>query len=85
MCERTTLYRITEYVGHWSMLDVFVVALLVTLVQFGAFADVEPRSGIVVFALVVVFTMLASMSFDPRLIWDARDPRLDADALTRSR
>jgi paraquat-inducible protein A len=68
--ERTRLYRLVEFVGHWSMLDVFVVALLVTLVHFGALADVEPGSGIVAFGAVVVLTMLASQSFDPRLIWD---------------
>jgi paraquat-inducible protein A len=69
--ERTRLYRIIEFVGHWSMLDVFVVALLVGLVHFRSFADVQPGPGAVAFAAVVVLTMLASMSFDPRLIWDA--------------
>lgn len=68
--ERTRLYRIVEFVGYWSMLDVFVVALLVSLVHFGAFAQVQPGSGIVAFGAVVVLTMLASQSFDPRLIWD---------------
>ncbi|TJY62340.1 paraquat-inducible membrane protein A [Sinimarinibacterium sp. CAU 1509] len=68
--ERTRLYRIVEFVGHWSMLDVFVVALLVGLVHFRSFADVQPGPGAVAFAAVVVLTMLASMSFDPRLIWD---------------
>jgi paraquat-inducible protein A len=67
---RATLFHFTEVIGHWSMLDVFVVALLVTLVKFGAFADVEPLSGVVAFAFVVVLTMLASRAFDPRLIWD---------------
>ena len=69
--ERARLYRVLEYVGHWSMLDVFAVALLVALVQFGTLAHVEPGVGIVAFGAVVVLTMLATLSFDPRLIWDA--------------
>ncbi|HEY0975057.1 MAG TPA: paraquat-inducible protein A [Solimonas sp.] len=69
--ERAKLYRFVDFIGHWSMLDVFVVALLVGLVQFSGFALVLPGGGAVAFAAVVVLTMLASMSFDPRLIWDA--------------
>lgn len=69
--ERAVLYRVLEYIGHWSMLDVFAVALLVALVQFGTLAHVEPGIGIVAFGAVVVLTMLATLSFDPRLIWDA--------------
>ena len=68
--QRAKLYRFIEFIGHWSMLDVFVVALLVGLVQFDSFALVLPGGGAVAFAAVVVLTMLASMSFDPRLIWD---------------
>lgn len=68
--ERTRLYRVMEFIGHWSMLDVFAVALLVALVHFGPLAQVEPGSGIIAFGAVVVLTMLATMSFDPRLIWD---------------
>lgn len=67
--ERATLYRVLETVGHWSMLDVFVVVLLVGMVRFGAFASVEPGPGLLAFGGVVVLTMLASASFDPRLIW----------------
>ena len=70
--ERTRLYRMLEIIGHWSMLDVFVVALLMTLVHFGKFAQVEAGPGVVAFGAVVVLTMLASMSFDPRLIWDTQ-------------
>lgn len=69
--ERARLYRIVERVGYWSMLDVLVVAVLSALVQFQLLSNIEPRVGIVFFGFVVVFTMLASMSFDPRLIWDA--------------
>ncbi len=68
--ERTRLYRITELVGRWSMVDVFVVALLVALVQLGAIANIEAGLGASAFAGVVILTMLAAMNFDPRLIWD---------------
>ena len=67
--ERARLYRLLETVGHWSMLDVFVVVILVGMVQFGAFASVRPESGLLAFGAVVIATMLASASFDPRLIW----------------
>lgn len=68
--ERTRLYRMLEVIGHWSMLDVFVVALLTAVVQVGRFAKVEPGPALLPFAGVVVLTMLASHSFDSRLIWD---------------
>ena len=68
--ERTRLYRIVEIVGRWSMLDMFVVSLSVALVQLGAVANVEPATGAAFFAAVVVLTMFAATSFDPRLIWD---------------
>jgi paraquat-inducible protein A len=71
--QRARLYRIVEVVGYWSMLDVFVVVLLTGAVQLGPLARVEPLPGVLWFALVVVLTMLASMSFDPRLIWDGAD------------
>lgn len=70
--ERSQLYRFVEVIGYWSMLDVIVVALVAALVKFKALADIEPRAGILFFGLVVVFTMLAAMSFDPRLIWDEK-------------
>ncbi|HKR42320.1 MAG TPA: paraquat-inducible protein A [Paraburkholderia sp.] len=68
--ERAGLYRIVERIGRWSMLDVFVVALTVTLVHFGSFAVVTAGSAALAFAAVVILTMLASHQFDPRLIWD---------------
>ncbi|AWM92380.1 paraquat-inducible membrane protein A [Pseudomonas sp. 31-12] len=68
--ERSKLYRFVEVIGYWSMLDVIVVALVASLVKFQALADIEPRPGILFFGLVVVFTMLSAMSFDPRMIWD---------------
>jgi paraquat-inducible protein A len=67
--ERARLFRVVETVGHWSMLDVFVVVLLVGMVHFGAFASVEPEPGLLAFGGVVIATMLASSAFDPRLIW----------------
>ncbi|MBS3804325.1 MAG: paraquat-inducible protein A [Oleiphilaceae bacterium] len=69
--ERTQLYRGLELIGYWSMLDVFVVGLLAALVQFGVLGDIEPRLGILFFGLVVVLTMMATLTFDSRLIWDA--------------
>ncbi|WP_312596743.1 paraquat-inducible protein A [Stutzerimonas nitrititolerans] len=68
--ERSRLYRFIELIGYWSMLDVIVVALVAALVKFNALANIEPRLGILFFGLVVVFTMLSAMSFDPRLIWE---------------
>lgn len=70
MRERSKLYRFIEVIGYWSMLDVLVVALVAALVQFHALSSIEPRLGILFFGLVVVLTMFAAMSFDPRLIWD---------------
>lgn len=71
--QRARLYRVVELVGYWSMLDVFVVALLTALVRFSVLSRVEPLPGVIFFGLTVVLTMLASMSFDPRLIWDGRN------------
>jgi len=68
--QRLILYRITEQIGRWSMVDVYVVTLLVVLVQFGLLTAVEPGAATLAFASVVVLTMLAAENFDPRLIWD---------------
>lgn len=75
--ERTQLYRITETVGRWSMVDVYVVTILVALVRLGALASVDAGPGAVYFAAVVVLTMLAAMSFDPRLVWDQMETDTD--------
>jgi paraquat-inducible protein A len=69
--DRTRLYRITEAVGRWSMVDIYVVTILVALVRLGNLATIEAQPGAVYFAAVVVSTMFAAMAFDPRLIWDA--------------
>jgi len=66
----TRVHHIVEIVGRWSMIDVFTIALLVALVQLGLLASVEAGDGALYFALVVVLTMLASQTFDPRLLWD---------------
>ncbi|QCP48447.1 PqiA/YebS family transporter subunit [Trinickia violacea] len=71
--ECTALYRLVERIGRWSMLDVFVVALTVTLVHFGSFAVITAGPAALAFAAVVILTMLASHQFDPRLIWDDVD------------
>ena len=68
--DRTRLYRITEVIGRWSMVDIFVVTILVALVNLGALASIHARPGAVFFCAVVIITMFAAMSFDPRLIWD---------------
>lgn len=73
--QRTILYRITEAVGRWSMIDIFMISILVALVRLEAIATIEPGVGATSFAAVVVLTMFAAMSFDPRLIWDAMDRR----------
>jgi len=70
--QRTVLYRIVEFIGYWSMLDVIVVALTSALMQFQVLGTAEPRPGIAFFCAVVVATMLSALSFDPRLIWDQR-------------
>jgi len=75
--ERTVLYRIVEAVGRWSMLDIFVLAILAGLVRLGSIATIEPGLGALSFGAVVVLTMFAAMSFDPRLLWDAAGANRD--------
>lgn len=72
--ERTRLYRMVEFIGRWSMLDVFVDTFTVALVQLQPLMSVAPGAGVLFFAAVVVLTMLAAEAFDPRLIWDASNP-----------
>ncbi len=59
-----------EFIGRWSMIDVFVVAILASLVRFDAVATINPGIAAISFALSVAFTMLSAQSFDPRAIWD---------------
>lgn len=75
--QRIMMYRFIEWIGRWSMLDIFVIAILVTLVNFGNLASIEANLGAAAFATVVVLTMLAAVTFDPRLIWDNTDAEND--------
>ena len=72
--DRTRLYRVVEFIGRWSLLDVFVAAFTVALVQLQPLMSVAPGPGVLFFAAVVVLTMLAAEAFDPRLIWDSHKP-----------
>lgn len=76
----TRLYRLVEFFGRWSMLDVFVVMLMVATVQLGSLAEVVAGAGAATFGASVILTMLASHSLDPRLIWDRHAPHLDTDS-----
>jgi paraquat-inducible protein A len=86
--DRTVLYRIVDAIGRWSMIDIFMESILVALVQFGKLASVYPGPGAIAFAAVVILTMLAARSFDPRLVWDSArmraempDPQLSAETV----
>jgi paraquat-inducible protein A len=68
--ERTRLYRVTEAIGRWSMTDIYVVTILVALVHLGNLATIEAGTGAIFFGAVVVLTIIAAMTFDPREIWD---------------
>jgi paraquat-inducible protein A len=71
--QRTRLYRVVDVIGRWSMIDVFMISILTALVRMGFFASVIPENGAICFAGVVILTMLAAFSFDPRLMWDAAE------------
>jgi paraquat-inducible protein A len=71
--QRARLYRLVEIVGRWSMLDIYVVAVIVSLVQLQGLATILPGPGAIAFGAVVVLTMFAAQSFDPRLMWDPSD------------
>jgi len=73
--DRTVLYRIVESVGRWSMIDIFMISILVALVKLGSIATIEPGVGSTSFAAVVVVTMFAAMTFEPRMIWDRIEER----------
>jgi paraquat-inducible protein A len=82
--DRTVMYRLIETVGRWSMVDVFMISILAALVNLDQLATIRPGPGAVAFAAVVILTMLASLAFDPRLIWDAAENWHDNDRSTRS-
>lgn len=75
---KTRLYHFVEVIGRWSMLDIFLLAVLVAIMKLGPWTRVEPQPGAVMFALVVIFTMLASAKFDPQLLWK-REPHGQAE------
>lgn len=64
------IYEIVEFVGRWSMIDVFVIAVLAALVRMGRLMSIYPDIGVILFAMVVILTMIAAEMFDPRLTWD---------------
>lgn len=70
--QRQILYEIVEYIGRWSMIDIFVVAILSSLVQLNILASINPGPASLFFALSVIFTMLSAQAFDSRMIWDAQ-------------
>ena len=74
---RHRIYEAVEFIGRWSMIDVFVVAILSSLVQFSVLASVKPGPAALAFALSVIFTMLSAQRFDSRLIWDEDADELD--------
>ncbi len=79
MRQRTVLYRVTELIGRWSMVDVFVVTILVGLIQLGGLLVIRPGVASLAFAGVVIVTMLAAETFDPRLIWDRASEEARSD------
>jgi paraquat-inducible protein A len=80
---RARLYRIVEAIGRWSMIDVYVATMLTALVQFGGLMSIRAGAGAIAFATVVVLTIFAAKSFDPRLIWDAADPSISNENLAK--
>lgn len=78
--KRLKLYRLTEFIGRWSMVDIFVVAILVALIQLDHLLNVQPGSGTIAFAAVVILTMIAAKSFDPRVLWDDFDAKNESPA-----
>ena len=83
--DRTTLYRLVDFIGRWSMIDVFMLATLAGLVQAGAIASIHPGLGAICFGTVVVLTMIAVSCFDPRIMWDAAEARARTRAAPPSR
>ena len=71
--QRTKIYHVVEFLGPWSMLDVFVVAIMAAVVDLGFLTTINAGNGVTYFALMVLFTMFAAESFDPRLIWDSEN------------
>ena len=77
--DRTTLYRLVDFIGRWSMIDIFMLATLAGLVRAGTLATIQPGVGAICFGIVVVLTMVAVSCFDPRIMWDAAEARARAE------
>tara|TARA_R110002096_G_scaffold5175_8_gene24206 strand:- start:2933 stop:3589 length:657 start_codon:yes stop_codon:yes gene_type:complete len=73
--ERTALFHFIDFLGRWSMIDIFMISILVAIVQLGSIATIEAGLGAAYFGAVVICTMFAAITFDPRLLWDAADAR----------
>ena len=80
--DRTRLYHIVRFIGRWSMIDIFMEALLGALVAFGSVVTIEPGAGALAFCGVVILTMFAAETFDPRLMWDAAAERAVPEGAT---
>lgn len=78
---RTRLYRVLDFIGRWSMVDIFVVSILVALVRFGWLTQITAEEGAAYFGTVVILTLLAVKSFDPRLMWDMASPQPDTPSV----
>ena len=78
--ERARLYRVLEIIGRWSMVDVFVATFVVALIQLRPLMSVAPEPGVLFFSAVVILTIFAAESFDPRLIWDSSQGKQEPDA-----
>lgn len=76
------IYEVVEFVGRWSMIDVFVISVLSALVRMGGIMNIHPDIGALMFALVVILTMLSAANFDPRLSWDSRDDDMKEESST---
>ncbi|HEY1995962.1 paraquat-inducible protein A [Paraburkholderia sp.] len=83
--QRAKIYRLVELVGRWSMLDIYVITILVALVQFQGLATIQAGPAAIAFGSVVVLTMFAAMSFDPRLMWDRLESEADSRKPERDR
>ena len=82
--QTATMFRFIAFIGRWSMLDIFVIAILSVLVQFGLFTSIDAAPAATYFCMVVVLTMLAAQTFDPRLLWDncfKKSPEYQEDSL----
>ncbi len=77
--QRHLLYEVVEYIGRWSMIDIFVVAILSSLVQLNTLAAINPGAASLFFALSVIFTMLSAQSFDSRMIWDVQSRQKETE------